>query len=42
MDETGLKFSEEHIWVLEMGSTVRLGVSDYGQEQLGEILTAAL
>ena len=42
MDETGLKFSEDHIWVLEMGPTVRIGVSDYGQEQLGEILTAVL
>lgn len=42
MDETGLKFSEDHIWVLDMGPTVRIGVSDYGQEQLGEILSAAL
>lgn len=42
MDETGLKFSEDHIWVLEMGPTVRIGVSDYGQEQLGEILSVAL
>ena len=42
MDETGLKFSEDHVWVLEMGPTVRLGVSDYGQEQLGESLSAAL
>jgi len=42
MDETGLKFSEDHVWVLEMGPTVRIGVSDYGQEQLGEILSAAL
>jgi glycine cleavage system H protein len=42
MDESGMKFSEDHIWVLEMGSTARIGVSDYGQEQLGEILTAEL
>jgi glycine cleavage system H protein len=42
MDETGLKFSEDHVWVLEMGPTVRIGVSDYGQEQLGEILSATL
>jgi len=42
MDETGLKFSEDHIWVLEMGPTARIGVSDYGQEQLGEILSTAM
>jgi glycine cleavage system H protein len=42
MDETGLKFSEDHVWVLEIGPTVRIGVSDYGQEQLGEILSATL
>jgi glycine cleavage system H protein len=42
MDETDLRFSEDHIWVLEMGPTARLGISDYGQEQLGEILSAAL
>jgi len=38
----GLKFSEDHVWVLEMGPTVRIGVSDYGQEQLGEILSTVL
>jgi glycine cleavage system H protein len=42
MDETALRFSEDHIWVLEMGQTVRIGLSDYAQEQLGEILTATL
>ena len=42
MDETELKFSEDHVWVLEIGATARIGVSDYGQEQLGEILSAAL
>jgi len=42
MDEIGLKFSEDHVWVLEIGPTVRIGVSDYGQEQLGEILSLAL
>ena len=42
MDGTGLKFSEDHVWVLEMGPTARIGVSDYGQEQLGEILSAVM
>ncbi len=43
MDESGLKFSEDHIWLLEMGAAARIGISDYAQEQLGEItsVTAA-
>ncbi len=39
MEESQLKFSEDHLWVLEMGETARLGLSDYGQEQLGEIIS---
>jgi len=42
MDETALRFSEDHLWVLEMGQTVRIGLSDYAQEQLGEIISSAL
>ena len=42
MDETALRFSEDHVWVLEMGQTVRIGISDYAQEQLGEIISATL
>ena len=42
MDEAALRFSEEHLWVLEMGQTIRIGLSDYAQEQLGEIITAAM
>jgi glycine cleavage system H protein len=42
MDETALRFSEEHLWVLEMGQTIRIGLSDYAQEQLGEIISAAM
>ncbi len=41
-DETELKFSEDHLWVLEMGDTARIGISDYAQEQLGEILSVTL
>jgi len=41
-DESELKFSEDHLWVLEMGDTARIGLSDYAQEQLGEILTVTL
>ena len=41
-DENELKFSEDHLWVLEMGDTAHIGLSDYAQEQLGEILTVTL
>jgi len=41
-DETELRFSEDHLWVLEMGETGRVGLSDYAQEQLGEILSVTL
>ncbi|MBI5574835.1 MAG: glycine cleavage system protein GcvH [Deltaproteobacteria bacterium] len=34
-----MKFSEDHLWVLEMGETARIGLSEYAQEQLGEIIS---
>ena len=39
MEESQMKFSEDHLWVLEMGETARFGLSDYAQEQLGEIVS---
>jgi glycine cleavage system H protein len=39
MEESHLKFSEDHLWVLEMGETARIGLSEYAQEQLGEIVS---
>lgn len=41
-DESDLRFSEDHLWVLEMGDTARIGLTDYAQEQLGEILSVTL
>jgi glycine cleavage system H protein len=41
-DGSDYRFSEDHLWVLEMGDTARIGISDYAQEQLGEILTVTL
>ncbi len=41
-DESELRFSEDHLWVLEMGDTARIGLTDYAQEQLGEILSVTL
>ena len=39
MEDSQLKFSEDHLWVLEMGETARIGLSEYAQEQLGEIVS---
>jgi glycine cleavage system H protein len=39
MEDSQLKFSEDHLWILEMGETARIGISDYAQEQLGEIIS---
>lgn len=38
MDDRDLRFSEEHLWVLDMGDCARVGLSDYAQEQLGELV----
>ena len=38
MDDQEVRFSEEHVWVLDMGDCARVGLSDYAQEQLGEIV----
>lgn len=39
MEESRLRFSEDHLWVIEMGETARIGLSEYAQEQLGEIVS---
>ena len=33
-----LKYTDEHIWVRKDGDEVVLGVSDYAQDQLGEVV----
>ena len=42
MEESQLRYSEDHFWILEMGESVRIGLSDYAQEQLGEIVSLTL
>ncbi|XVV01663.1 glycine cleavage system protein GcvH [Actinosynnema sp. CA-248983] len=38
-----LKYTEEHEWVLRTGEdTVRVGITDYAQEQLGEVVFVQL
>ncbi len=37
-----LKFSEEHLWVRVEGDQVQVGLSDYLQNKLGEIISVHL
>jgi glycine cleavage system H protein len=34
----GLRYSPEHEWVRVEGSTVRIGITDYAQDALGDIV----
>ena len=33
-----LKYTKDHVWVKKDGDTVKIGITDYAQEQLGDIL----
>jgi glycine cleavage system H protein len=37
-----LKYTEEHEWVATKGETVRVGITDYAQEQLGDVVFVEL
>ena len=37
-----LKFSKEHEWVLVKGSVATVGITDYAQDQLGDIVFVEL
>jgi len=37
-----LKYSKEHEWVLVEGSVATIGITDYAQEQLGDIVFVEL
>src|SRR5262245_36978016 len=32
------RYSKEHEWVMQSGSSARVGITDYAQEQLGDIV----
>jgi len=38
----GLRYTEDHEWVTAAGSTLRVGISDYAQDQLGDIVYVEL
>jgi glycine cleavage system H protein len=33
-----LKFTEDHLWIRVQGKRAQLGISDYGQIELGEVI----
>ena len=37
-----LRYAEDHEWARSQGETVRIGVSDYAQDQLGDIVFVEL
>lgn len=41
MAET-LKFTEDHLWIRVEGNRAHLGISEYGQTELGEIIAVEL
>lgn len=36
------RYTDEHIWVKAEGSTVRIGITDFAQEELGDIVFVEL
>mgnify|MGYP006291949249 FL=1 len=34
----GLKYSKNHIWLKRDGKTVKLGITDYAQDELGDVV----
>ena len=37
-----LKFTEDHLWLRVEGNRAQLGISDYGQAELGEVIAVEL
>ncbi len=37
-----LKFTKDHLWVRVIGKRAQVGLSDYGQDELGEVITVEL
>ncbi len=37
-----LKFTEDHLWIRVEGNKAQLGISDYGQTELGEVIAVEI
>src|SRR5258708_1380961 len=42
MDLSTYRFSQTHEWVADEGGTARVGISDYAQSQLGDVIYVEL
>ncbi|MCC7107514.1 MAG: glycine cleavage system protein GcvH [Chloroflexi bacterium] len=42
MDPTDRKYSEEHEWALVQGDLVTIGITDFAQDQLGDVVYVEL
>lgn len=40
--QEGLRYTNDHEWVAERGDTLKVGVSDYAQDQMGDIVFVEL
>ncbi len=38
----GLRYTNDHEWVSESGDTLKIGVSDYAQDQMGDVVFVEL
>ena len=38
----GLRYTDDHEWVTSSGATLKIGVSDYAQDQMGDIVFVEL
>jgi glycine cleavage system H protein len=41
-DQSGLRFTETHEWVKQEGETATVGISQYAQSQLGDVIYVEL
>jgi glycine cleavage system H protein len=38
VSETQVRYTEQHEWIRDEGELVRVGITDYAQEQLGDVV----
>ena len=41
-DLSGMRFSESHEWVKQNGDTATVGITEYAQSQLGDVIYVEL
>ncbi len=38
MSDTQVRYTEQHEWIRDEGELIRVGITDYAQEQLGDVV----